>query len=693
MSNYINELRPDLLASGAVQPWPGNISSSREQMLGGHLSQALVIKGATTRRCLTGVEREFGRFTFNVKMPCDAEILRVVRKVGPSIRSARNRTLHTIIYMDVVTREVGVLDLPVYHCKHQHFGFEYKLKAAANRLVPGATIAKGTVLADSPAVDDLGNYRMGIETNVAFMSLPGIIEDGVIVSEEYVEKLVTKGYDSRVASWGENFYPLNIYGDENTYKPFPDIGEPIREDGLLFAMRSYDDLLGPVEMSPRALMEVDHTFDRCVWIPDKNARVVDINVWHDSRNNVSYTPAKMETQTLHYYQSTSSYYQDLLDEYQNLKRKYKEQLRITPQFHRLLVEALSYRPDHSKNKVPQQYQRQPLDDWRVEIVYEVDIKPTVGFKLTGFHGDKGVICAVWPTEDMPVDQEGNRADCIMDSDSTIKRMNLSRLYEQRINATSRHVTNKVREMAKDRSQAGYQQAWKYLLRYYEICSPKMHALLSGPSYTQNPEVHVEAVVKDGVYLWMPTDNPTPAPQIIRDLHKEYPIHRGPVTFRGRSGNVVTTVNNVLIGSIYVMLLEKTSTYDWSGVASAKLQPFGIPARLTRFDKNAMPGRPQPVRITGESEVRLLAATIGGDATADLLDMSNNPVTHQHVYTNILRAERPSDIASVVDRNVVPVGNGRNLLYVHHALECAGVEFYPTDDTDDRTIYTESEEEV
>ena len=691
---FTNELRVDLHASGGMNPWTQHDSGSREQMLGGHLSQALVIEGASTRRCLTGIEREFGRFTFNVKMPCNAEIIKVVEKYPRTLgrRTIAQNPLFSIIFEDVETKCVDILHLPRFHCRHQHFGFSYKFKQAANRLVPGALIPKDTVLADSPAVDDLGNYRMGTETNVAFMSVPGIIEDGVIISEDYAKRLASHGFESRDASWGEHYYPLNLYGTDEEYKPFPDIGDRIRPDGLLFALRKYDDMLGPIQMTPKALREPDYIFDRLTYA-EPNALVVDVDVRHDVRRNPPDTPKGMEPQTERYYQAQALYHQTILDTYNDLKRKRRDQLQVTPRFHAAVVEAQGYRPDPTKVKVQQMYQLQPLDDWRVEVTFETEVRPTVGFKLTDFHGGKGVVCDVWKTEDMPIDAEGNRADCIMDGDSTIKRMNIGRMYEQYINATSRHVTNQVRAwLATDKSQATYQKAWEYLLGYYQIVTPKMYDLITGPSYTKSPQAHVEDIVKDGVYLWIPTDNPVYTPDIITQLMKAYPIHMGPVVYRGRSGNVVTTKANILIGSLYVMLLEKTSTYDWSGVASAKLQHFGIPARLTRFDKYSTPGRPQPVRISGESEVRLFAATIGGYATADLLDMSNNPVTHKHVVANILRAPNPSNIERVVDRKEVPLGHSRALLHVTHHLQCAGMEFfYSNHETVPLPVY-ESEEQ-
>ena len=678
-----NELRVDLLSTSGLNPWTQHDSASRIQMMGGHVAQALVIDGASTRRCLTGIEREFGRFTFNIQMPCNAEIIRVVEKYPRTLgrNAIRENPLTVVIYENVETKEVGILEIPRFHCKHQHFGFKYQFKRAANRIASGALIPKGTILADSPSVDDLGNYRLGTETEVAFMSVPGVIEDGVIISKAYAEKLKSRGFENRVASWGKNWYALNLYGTDEEYKPFPDIGDTIRDDGLLFALRRLDDqsdvLLSPVEMTPAALREPDYIFDRLVYgVP--GAKIVDVSVRHEIKNGPPPTPIGMEVQPKKYYDAQLRFYRTLLDIYGDLRRKRKEALRISTEFHRLLQEALTYCQEPGKNRATQMYQRQPLDDWRVDVTFEYDVVPDVGFKLTDFHGGKGVVCAVWETEDMPVDAEGNRAECIMDGDSTIKRMNIGRLYEQYINATSRHVTNQVRQWMDNPTEENVNAAWNYVLGYYQTVSPRMYDLITGPDYTEQPRAHLETIVKDGIYLYLPTDNPAYSPDMIEQLRKHYPIHIGPITYRGRSGNVVTTHSNILIGSVYVMLLEKTGG-DWSGVSSAKLQHFGIPARLTKHDKYSSPGRLQPVRILGESEVRLLAATIGGESTMELLEMSNSPATHKFVVAEILRAEKPSAINEIVNRKLAPFGGSRSLIYVKHALQCGGMELYAKPD--------------
>lgn len=292
---------------------------------------------------------------------------------------------------------------------------------------------------------------------------------------------------------------------------------------------------------------------------------------------------------------------------------------------------------------------------------------------------------------MPVDANGNRADIIMDGDSTVKRMNLSRMYEQYINATSRDLTESIRanfgfdktlpsdvqtraftaDSSKDKL---YDKTFKMLKRYYEIISPMMSETLERLAKDEAyKKKHVNAVLDDGIYIWLPTNNPVNPVDIIKGLKKEFPITIGPVTYRGRSGNLVTTVSPILIGSLYVMLLEKTGS-EWSAVSSAKLQHFGIPTKLTNADKYSSPVRGNPVRILGESEVRLFCSVIGGDATMEILDQSNNPTAHKAIVANILRADKPTNIVSVIDREEIPRGKSRALVYMKHILQCAGVEF-------------------
>lgn len=688
----VNELKPEFLTINSLNPWPWANSSPRAVMFGSsHLGQALVVSGATPRRCFTGTEQEFGKFTFNIKMPCDALIIKVIKKYPQTVGmdSIEHNPSCLVIYEDMTTKEIGMLELIDNSLsvdnKHQHFGFKYVYRpAVVDQLSAGAKIPKGTVIADSPNIDKQGNYCYGVESNVAFMSVPGIIEDGVIVSESYLKKITAKGFERRVVSYGKKYYPLNLYGDKNHYKPFPDIGERVRSDGLLMALRPYDDLLGPIEMHPESLMEIDFMFDKLVYaVP--NAKVVDVDVYHDDTSRLEPTPTGMDAQARKYYNALTRYYTSIIETYESIYAKYRSEKtipHITPEFHRLVVEATNFvgfdgtnavkkmarGGELSKRKVQKLYKRSAIDDWRLDIAFEYDVVPNEAFKLTGTNGDKGVICAVFPDEIMPVDKAGNRAELIMDGDSTIKRMNIARLYEHYINAASRDVTKRVVEMMQVGGGNAYTQAWDYLMGYYSTVSPRMAKLLSKYNATDIKK-HVDSVVSEGIYLWIPTDNAIDPIEMVKEIRDKYPPVFDKVTYAGG----VVTDRPVLIGSMYIMLLEKTGV-DWSGVSSAKLQHFGIPAKVSSSDRFASPGKNQPVRILGEAEVRSINASVGSEVIADLLDQSNSPATHKYIVNKLLTTDKPTNIEEIVDRNDIPLGNSRSLLFVKHILECAGVEF-------------------
>jgi DNA-directed RNA polymerase beta subunit len=623
------------------------------------------------------MEPKFGKYTFGIRLDHDARVIKSIQRYPKTlgVNAIRDNPETILIYeydrelpSGQMVKEVDYISCPSHHTLHQNFGYRYQYLPS-----PGEYIGEGTVLAQSPAIAENGNYMFGLETNIAMMSVPQIIEDGVVASESFCKRMTTTGIETYVVSFGKNKYPLNIYGDYDNYKIHPDIGEHVGEDGILMAMRRYDDELAPVNMSRASLRKPDFKYDERVYV-EPGAKIVDVRVSHDERlrgvirGKGMNTPVGMHGQPDKYLTADQVFYRSVLNEYKRLYASRKEALRITPRFHNLLVQAQAATTSGDKRRMMRTYRGVPIDEWRIEITVEYPIVPTIGFKLTGCHGDKGVLCDIRPDEDMPIDADGNRAELIMDGLSAIKRMNVSRCMEQYLNACSRDVSKKVRAMveAGDAKEA----INNYLLPYYQIVSPRMVVLVSENGMVTDE--HIESVVKDGIYLWQPTDNEVEPMDVIKQLNAKYPPTFGPVSYRGMSGIVKRTANDVLIGSMYIMLLEKTGR-NWAGVASSKLSHFGTPAKLTSADRHSSPGRNQPIRF-GESEGRLFVAMVGGQETAELFDRTNNPVVRKAIQERILREAKPTAINEIVDRKKYPSGNGRILSLVRHFGECAGWRF-------------------
>ena len=291
---------------------------------------------------------------------------------------------------------------------------------------------------------------------------------------------------------------------------------------------------------------------------------------------------------------------------------------------------------------------------------------------------------------MPVDEEGNRADIVMDPNSRVNRMNIGGLTEQYINAASRDVGKRIRKLlgidqgdhhAKTKVEeifyqnpALFLQAWEYLIGYYKIIAPKQYLWCTDGSMDDEEKIeHIANLCFDHIYVYIPPEDSPEYMEAIKKIERSYRPVYGPVEYIGYSGNKVKTKTNVRIGSMYIMLLEKTGD-DWSSVASGKTQHFGVIAKLTKEDKSNEPIRAQPIKGVGETEGRIFASYTGARATAELMDRNNNPSTHAEIVKQILIADKPTGIKELIDRTKFPFGNTKPLQILNHIALCAGWKF-------------------
>lgn len=689
----------DMLGQTSLDPWYGTTAAARGAMMNTHIGQAPVIEDNEPRRIFTGAEFLYGAQTFDIRFPVHAQVLKVLRKYPTGIAgdSIKKNPVTYVIYEDFYSqyKTVGVLVIPEFNSLHQDFGYRYEKNMEVwENLREGACFEKDTVLAHSSAVKKNGTYGLGLSATVAFMSHPGTIEDGFCMSESFCRRLSPRIYNTAIANSGRKAFLLNLYGTDEVYKPFPDIGEKIRADGVIFALRDIDDDLSPADMTPKALRTIDRSFDRPV-IGKPGARVVDITVFHDTATNPQATPIGMEKQLEKYYEAFASFYRDVLSIYQSLVRRRPGvgSLKLTPEMNQLVYEAQQYLPAPSnQRKLTRMHRLDTLDEWRVELTYETTMTPAGGYKATDLAGGKGVNCFTMPDDHMPVDQQGVRSEVIIYGSSTHRRANYGRMYEHFINACSRDLLMRLRTkfgwnphlrptthqlQALQQDGQALDDVFQTLLRYYHIVSPDHYEIaIAHP----DPRQYTLSVLQDKMYkkpgmnLYSPPDNPVSLLNMTRSLVKgEFRPHFGPVTYVDTGGNRVTTVENVLLGEIQIIMLEKIGE-DWSAVASVKTQHFGLPAKVTNADKASTPGREAAVRSMGESETRSAICTAGPWATNALLDHTHNPASRRYAVENVLTHKTPTNIDVIVDHDKIPFGDSRSVLLWQHLFECRGLRF-------------------
>ena len=390
-----NQLHRELLNVLGLSPFDGNNSASRKQMMSSHIGQSLVIEGSDVRLIQTGMEREYGKRTFSVKMPVDAKIIKIIDRYPQThgYDSIKHNPEVLLIYENTDTKEIGCLSLPEYFTYHPYFGFKYKPTNVLKNIRVGSEIKAGTILLDSPAVTEDGNYKFGAQVNVAFMSHPSVSEDGIMICRDVLHKFAFRTYETRVVEYGSKRFPLNLYGTKDKYKPHPDVGDFVRPDGLLMALRSYDESFSPSEQGIYSTSKVDPIFDKMVYAGGPGGKIIDIRVMHDDESALPLTPIGMENHTRRYDVARRKYYQEIFDLHQKLQRERGQYLALSRPFYRLCLEATSVvntyghrGVDSGSERVIKHYRGVPLDDWRVEFVIEYLTVPNIGFKLTDLFG-------------------------------------------------------------------------------------------------------------------------------------------------------------------------------------------------------------------------------------------------------------------------------------------------------------------
>ena len=71
-------------------------------------------------------------------------------------------------------------------------------------------------------------------------------------------------------------FPLNIFGDKNSVKIFPNIGDKIGIDGVIMALRKHDPLMAVVEQTEEADREYDSITDKVIKYVDENGENINI---------------------------------------------------------------------------------------------------------------------------------------------------------------------------------------------------------------------------------------------------------------------------------------------------------------------------------------------------------------------------------------------------------------------------------
>lgn len=658
--NEPSELHPELLGISAINPLVANTSASRLQMVNSHLAQSITLEnGGEARRLSSGFEGEFGKYTYQMQMPCDGKIVLVQEKYPAKMGSTiykNNPETFVMIECDPSDQECmwdyDCLILNEHHYVHEEIGFKYKRTKNWAKLHTGANIRRGQSFLTSPQVSEDGWYNYGVNANVVMITDPAGAEDGMKVRRGFLEQLRYTTYERVVLSYGKNTIALNVHGDANNYKPFPNVGDKIPQNGIVGATRRIDTDYVHVDLTNEALMNPIEPFDNIVYAKP-GGEIVDIT-------SIINPKAKREedhVQHAHEYDVLHSQYLAAINDFFEtqirapfIKRHGKEP-RLSHTLQNFLVYSKLVMAGKSPHlRVALSVRKEPLDNIYVSILIKHSNLPTFGSKITDLNGGKGVVVSIVDDEHMPTTKDGLVADVV--SEPSIGRMNIGRLYEPYINASGKPAIEAVcnalgvptYKKVDLTGNPNIQEAFEILNYYYAHFNPDMD--MRGNMNIEDMQKNLEHVVEHGTYVIIPSDNPYK----LRDIQKCLSLSMfaptvEPLWVSTASGQRVLTKQNVLMGQLYMILLQQTGS-QWSATSSARVQMHGLICPKNRDTKTSRPYTDQGVRFWGQSEGRIATSYMGKDFAAVNHDMNNNPMLHEHICRSIMQADNPMQIKNV-----------------------------------------------
>lgn len=390
----VNKVNNDATMQGAAvfgSPLGNKDSSSRRFMSLNQKGQGLDILEPDLPRILNGFETQEKDFCVQVKAPCDLTVIEVLNKyvITPKQRAEGLTSPKVILYQSDDDGTHGYLETNTYAKYAEFFGMKYDVKPMVERLQEGSRLAKGTVLAECMSIID-GFYTATCNVNVAALSTPGSIEDGLEMSESLVKRMTPRVVGSKQARWGKSSYLVKLYGE----KPFPEPGDRIRDDGLLFAIRDYDPLMDCVNLLEENLSEPDLINDKLVYATE-GALVYDIDVLttaHDNNRNgkkTLHTPKGLSDLALRYHSKQDTFNKRLIAAIESIPNVSRGQ-KLSSDLQALVTRAIADRPsdvvfprghDRDQGQIIRSLNAIPLEEFNVEIHYCKEFDLGEGAKL------------------------------------------------------------------------------------------------------------------------------------------------------------------------------------------------------------------------------------------------------------------------------------------------------------------------
>jgi len=542
-------VNPLSLFGASALGFPDKISTVRGGMATKHTSQRVVITNPEFPRVFTGAENPYGdRSSWNVKADHDYRLRKIFRKFKDTPMSPV-----AYIFEDLVTGKYKCEIIRPAVNLVEKYGFRMNNKIT--NYMEGDIIKEGTPIAQSSSyIND--NYCAGRNIRMAYAVLPELTEDSLIISDEAAEELRFDMVDIVTVNVGKNAFLLDRYGTNGSYKPFPDIGEEIK-DNILCSIRedSY--------LSSRSEASIPHINDTNYY---SHGIVTDIDI---------FTNLEVENeQFTRYYSQIRDWYSDIYAYISTIvSDPYQDDISLIDIYH----QAEKFLNNTSW------VTKQDIVDTTIRFTVLQPTKIQEGQKVVGRYGNKSVVSKIIPTRLMPHTEDGRPIHMLANALALPNRIIAFASYELTITFQMERMHQHILKL--DEEGVDHDTIMEKVIDFISLYEPDQGSEIARV-YRENPDQVYRDIIKNGLYLQIKPLNEVCIRDAILEAYEKYPdIMKEYELYTKLRHRWIKHDETFPVGYQYTWVLKQEPSKSSSAVATGRTTLYDLPVKTTRFKNN------------------------------------------------------------------------------------------------------------
>lgn len=551
----------DVLAIGSLT-MASYASSARSAMLTQHLVQALVPNNPEVPGVTTGYEHMFGEFSSSYKKT--DKRLSVIKKI-----KKYDDHIYTLLVQDK-NGEFDIIERNEVKHLAESYGYRYN-NEVIDSLKQGDKISKDTILYKSPCLDEYGNYRYGVNAKCVYVVSQETIEDAIVVSESFAKKLSTTKVDTCTVMLNDNDLFLNVYGNNEDYKAFPDIGEKMK-NSVLCATRKKNKTLDQLNMKNSALRKLFPNDD--IYQFQDNYYVADIQIWSNKPyEEIPDIPAYKQFRK--YYKLTIDYYTEIYNIFGKIINT--PGAKYTKEFSRLYAKARDFLDPTCKYAEDEKIFSNAI----IEFTVYKSVKLFRGCKLCGRYGNKSVISKVISDKEMGKTEDGITPDIRIDALGVLGRLNSGQCMEQELNWIAELVRQQIAQ--KDDMDKRFKLLFKFIKLVNRDQYNELYDYVESLSKDEKKSF-IQEIIDDRIYIMQSPIYSITGDEML-ELYKEFEPKKVKMIYTDIYGRETETIREMIVADEYFLRLKQEPISKTSVRSKSLINPRSfMPIKSTKASK-------------------------------------------------------------------------------------------------------------